>query len=179
MTPDVILKFWFEELTPRQWFVSDQAVDDIIRTRFAETLEAAAACELSAWRTSPSGRLAEIIVLDQFSRNLFRGQSRAFQQDPLALALAQEAVGQGLDSQLEAQRRAFLYMPYMHSESRRIHEVAERLFNALGIAGNLKAEVQHKRIIDRFGRYPHRNVVLGRTSSEAELAFLKEPDSSF
>lgn len=179
MNPEAILTFWFDELEPRQYFVKDASLDATIRQRFADTHAAAARGELYAWRDSVHGRLAEIIVLDQFSRNLFRDDPRAFACDPMALVLAQELVRSGSAHDLPAARRAFAYMPYMHSESPRIHDIAVRLFSEPGLEGNLKFEHSHKAIIDRFGRYPHRNAVLGRTSSEGELAFLKEPGSSF
>jgi uncharacterized protein (DUF924 family) len=174
-----ILHFWFEELTTKQHFVKDAALDDTIRTRFGNKLEAAAQCELFAWRASAAGRLAEIIVLDQFSRNVYRDTPRAFAQDALALVLAQELVASGLDSTLPAAQRVFAYMPYMHSESALVHTQAVALFTRLGIQDNLTYELRHKAIIDRFGRYPHRNAILGRTSSAEELAFLAEPGSSF
>jgi uncharacterized protein (DUF924 family) len=110
---------------------------------------------------------------------MFRDDGRAFATDPLALALAQSAVQAGADRALEPQRRVFLYMPYMHSESRIVHETALALFEALGIADNLDYERRHKAIIDRFGRYPHRNAMLGRASTGEEIAFLKTPGSAF
>ncbi len=177
--PQPILHFWFQELTDKQHFTKDAELDDTIRTRFSDTLEAAARCELFAWRATAEGRLAEILVLDQFSRNIFRDTPRAFAQDALALVLAQELVASGLDSSLPAAQRVFAYMPYMHSESALVHTQAVALFTQLGIAGNLDFELRHKAIIDRFGRYPHRNAILGRTSSAEELAFLAEPGSSF
>ena len=174
-----ILHFWFDELTAQQHFVKDPALDAAIRTRFGLTLEAAARCELFAWRTTAQGRLAEILVLDQFSRNMFRDTPRAFAQDPLALLLAQEMVAGGHDQQLPPNQRAFAYMPYMHSESLAIHEQAVRLFSQPGLESNLAFELRHKAIIERFGRYPHRNQVLGRPCSAPEEAFLAEPGSSF
>ena len=179
MTHQDILDFWFEELTTRQHFVKDAALDALIRARFGTTLEAAARCELWAWRTSAGGRLAEIVVLDQFSRNAYRDTPRAFAQDALALVLAQELVASGQDRSLSLAQRVFAYMPYMHSESERVHAQAVLLFSQPGMEDNLAFELRHKEIIDRFGRYPHRNAVLGRTSSALELAFLSEPGSSF
>lgn len=179
MQPAAILTFWFDELEPRQHFVKEAALDDQIRQRFGDTHAAAARGELYAWRANAAGRLAEIIVLDQFSRNLYRDDPRAFACDPMALILAQELVRCGGAEELPAARRAFAYMPYMHSESMPIHTVAVTLFNQPGLEGNLKFEHAHKAIIERFGRYPHRNAVLGRASTEAEIAFLKEPGSSF
>ncbi len=123
--------------------------------------------------------MAEIIVLDQFSRNLFRDHPASFAQDPLALSLAQEAVRLGLDQQLAPDQRCFMYMPFMHSESKIIHAQALQLFEALGNPINLGFELKHKTIIDRFGRYPHRNQILERESTPEEVEFLTQPNSSF
>ncbi|MAE20859.1 MAG: hypothetical protein CMK92_00345, partial [Pseudomonas sp.] len=132
------------------------------------------------WRQTAEGRLAEIIVLDQFSRNIYRDTPRAFSQDPLALALAQEAVANGALAQLKnADYRTFLLMPYMHSESKAVHQTAEILFKDHAPDDNYQFELKHKAIIDRFGRYPHRNVILGRPSTAEEAEFLKSPGSSF
>ena len=174
-----ILQFWFEDLTPQQQFAKDPALDERIRTQFGPALAAAARCELWAWRSTPAGRLAEIVVLDQFSRNAHRDTPAAFAQDPLALALAQELVASGHALALPPAQRAFAYMPYMHSESLAIHDQALLLFAQPGLAYNLGFEQRHRAIIERFGRYPHRNAVLGRVSTPAELAFLQEPGSSF
>jgi uncharacterized protein (DUF924 family) len=179
MMPDDILTFWFDELEAKQHFAKDGALDATIGERFAGTHAAAARGELYPWRNHTAGRLAEIIVLDQFSRNLYRDGPRAFACDPMALVLAQELVRADADRDLPPARRAFAYMPYMHSESPRIHAVALELFSQPGLEDNLKFERAHKAIIDRFGRYPHRNAALGRQSSAAEIAFLKEPGSSF
>ena len=174
-----VLHFWFSELTPQQHFAKDAALDESIRTRFGSTLEAAARCELFAWRATPEGRLAEVLVLDQFSRNVWRDMPRAFAQDALTLALAQELVASGQDRSLSTAQRVFAYMPYMHSESAVIHAQAMALFAQPGMENNLEFERRHKAIIDRFGRYPHRNTILGRQSTPEELAFLSEPGSSF
>jgi uncharacterized protein (DUF924 family) len=174
-----VLDFWFSELGSDKWFAKSNELDAQIGARFLATHRAAAAGELASWRGEALGRLAEILVLDQFSRNLFRDDARAFAADPMALALAQEAIGQGVDQQLSVVQRAFLYMPFMHSESLLIHEQAVQLFSLAGLENNLAFEHKHKAIIDRFGRYPHRNQVLGRVSTEAELAFLQEAGSSF
>lgn len=179
MRPEHILKFWFEDTQPKQYFKKDPEFDALIRKRFLDVHRAAAQGELYGWRTKPEGRLAEIVVLDQFSRNLFRDSSRAFACDGMALVLAQEAVSAGADRTLPAKQRAFLYMPYMHSESRAIHAVAEQLFSQPGLEANLKYELKHKAIIDRFGRYPHRNAVLERESTVEEHAFLTQSGSSF
>lgn len=174
-----ILEFWFQELQPAQWWRVDAGLDSSIRQRFAAIHGCAVAGELFEWRDHAQGRLAEIIVLDQFSRNMFRGTAQAFASDSMALVLAQEAVAGAADDALPQEQRAFLYMPYMHSESAVIHVQAERLFRTKAPEGNYRAELQHKAIIDRFGRYPHRNKLLGRQSTEEELAFLQLPGSSF
>ena len=179
MHPQTVLDFWFTELTPKQHFAKDAALDDTIRTRFGATLEAAARRELFAWRTSPEGRLAEVLVLDQFSRNVYRDTARAFAQDTLALALAQKLVASGQDRSLPLAQRSFAYMPYMHSESALVHAQAVLLFDQPGMEDTLRFELRHKAIIDRFGRYPHRNALLGRESTPEELAFLSEPGSGF
>ena len=179
MHPLQILHFWFEDLTAKQHFVKDAALDESIRARFGDTLEAAARCELFAWRATAEGRLAEIIVLDQFSRNVYRDTPRAFTQDALALVLAQELVASGQDQSLPSAQRVFAYMPYMHSESALMHTQAVPLFSQPGMEDNLSFELRHQAIIERFGRYPHRNAVLGRPSSPEELVFLSEPGSSF
>lgn len=174
-----VLDFWFEALTPAQWFKKDPKMDQTIVERFGALHAKAAQCECYAWRSTVQGRLAEIVVLDQFSRNIYRDDARAFATDAFALALAQEAVAARADAELTSKQRAFLYMPYMHSESAVIHALAMRLFDQPGLENHLNVEVRHKTIIDRFGRYPHRNAILGRASTDEELAFLKQPGSSF
>jgi uncharacterized protein (DUF924 family) len=174
-----VLRFWLEEAGPEAWWKPDPAFDGTIRGRFAAVHARAIRGELFTWRAGPQGRLAEIIVLDQFSRNLFRGDARAFAQDLAALALAQEAVAADAHRALEPVQRVFLLLPYMHSESREIHVVAERLFREFAPPGNLDFELRHKAIVDRFGRYPHRNELLGRASTPEELEFLRKPGSSF
>ena len=178
-TRDDVLRFWFEESTPRQHFSKDPEFDALIRERFATLHAQAVAGELVDWRPTPQGRLAEIIVLDQFSRNLFRDKPESFAQDDMALTLAQEAVRTGADRELTPQQRVFLYMPYMHSESDAIQAESVRLYGELGLQENLRFAEAHKAIIDRFGRYPHRNEILGRPSRPDELAFLEMPGSSF
>ncbi len=176
---EAILGFWFEETEPSQWWKKDEDFDRSLIQRFSDIHARAVRCELFDWRVSPRGRLAEIIVLDQFSRNMFRDSPLAFANDALALALAQESVSARADEALSPVQRSFLYMPYMHSESLKIHEIAVDLFRRNGIKGNLDFELKHKNIIERFGRYPHRNSILGRASTEDETEFLKQPGSGF
>lgn len=166
-----VLKFWFHTLEPSDWYKKSDKLDNRIREKFEPVLLRIAAGETSAWRDVAEGRLAEVIVLDQFSRNMYRGTPASFAYDPLALALAQEAVRSGADKALNDQQRAFLYMPYMHSESLIVHDEAMLLFADLP---NLDYEIKHKAIIDQFGRYPHRNEILGRTSTAEEIEWMKE-----
>ncbi|NCT84356.1 MAG: DUF924 domain-containing protein [Comamonadaceae bacterium] len=176
---DTVLRFWFEETQPAQWWKVDPAFDALVRSRFGALHEQALRCELFAWRARPEGRLAEVIVLDQFARNIHRGSPGAFAADPLALALAQEAVAAGADLALAVERRAFFYLPYMHSESAAIHAAGEPLMRERAPQHTHEFELRHKAIIDRFGRYPHRNAILGRVSTAEEEVFLTQPGSSF
>jgi uncharacterized protein (DUF924 family) len=179
MMPNTVLDFWFREIDPKQWWIKDAAFDQLIRDRFAALHAQANACELFSWRATADGRLTEIIVLDQFSRNMFRDTPAAFASDPLALALAQEAVNVGADLSLRALYRPFMYMPYMHSESLAIHDSAVELFARCERDETRDSEKRHRAIIERFGRYPHRNAILGRESTVEEIAFLAQPGSSF
>lgn len=176
----VILDFCFKEVGSQQFFEKDVDFDKLLIERYSELLEQAAASELYEWRVSIEGRLAEIIILDQFSRNIYRDTPAAFAQDSMALALAQEAVTAGALEILETvEARKFVLMPYMHSESKLIHQGAVTLFEQYTNADTVEAEMKHKVIIDRFGRYPHRNDILGRVSTGEEIEFLTQPDSSF
>jgi uncharacterized protein (DUF924 family) len=158
---------------------SDPVFDKLIESRFLDLLHRAMRCELHEWRNEPLGRLAEIIVLDQFSRNVFRNTAAAFSQDPMALVLAQEAVRLQVHTQLDPIERSFLLLPYMHSESKVIHVLAEQLYREFAPQDNYEFELKHKAIVDRFGRYPHRNAILGRVSTAEEIEFLKQPGSAF
>ena len=175
--PQDILDFWFKEIDATLWFKQDDQLDEAIIHRFCEVHNKASAGELSNWRETIHGRLAEIIILDQFSRNMFRGKSEAFKQDAIALVLSQEALRIGQLEDLTTEERSFLYMPFMHSESLVIHDKAMALFQEEGMEENLKYEKEHRDIIKRFGRYPHRNDALGRESTDEECEFLKDFDS--
>lgn len=179
MSAKEVIKFWFEDIEPKQRFVKDQQFDEQIVERFSALHHRASAGELYLWREHPLDSLAEIIILDQFSRNMFRDQAAAFAYDSLALVLAQEAIRKKFDAELTPTQKAFLFMPFMHSESKEIHEIALFLFDRPGLEDNYNFELKHKAIIDRFGRYPHRNAVLGRTSTPEELEFLTQPGSAF
>lgn len=174
-----VLEFWFEEISHSQWWVKDDEFDQLITDRFSDVHSRAVRCELFEWRETAKGRLAEIIVLDQFSRNMFRTSPLAFANDQMALVLSQEAVALGIDQLLTPVERGFIYLPYMHSESIKIHDVAEKLYRQPEFESSLEWEIKHKVIIERFGRYPHRNVILGRESTPEELEFLRQPNSSF
>ncbi|WP_201525948.1 DUF924 family protein [Psychrobacter frigidicola] len=190
-----VLNFWFDKDNEPYWFVADDKFDKQIADKFGEIWRAAIAGECSLWRrtegqaaldtnsdnstTDLAGRLAEIIVLDQFSRNFCRGQDSAFAQDSMALVLAQEAVHQPRFSTLPWQWRQFIIMPIMHSESAVIHARYLSLFEQLNDLNTLDFAYQHQAIIEQFSRYPHRNAALNRTSTAEELAFLQQPNSSF
>ncbi|WP_105199976.1 MULTISPECIES: DUF924 family protein [unclassified Pseudoalteromonas] len=171
-----VYDFWFNQCNSEDWFKKSATFDARVTELFAKTHRAASRGELYHWRSSAHGALSEIIVLDQFSRNIYRDTASAFAQDAQALCLAQHAVEKGYDLLLNEQERGFLYMPYMHSESAVIHMLAEHLFRPLE---SYSYELTHKAIIDRFGRYPHRNAILGRRSTPEEIAFLETPNSSF
>lgn len=179
LTCQEVIRFWFEEITPKQWWSVDAAFDALLARRFGALLHQAAQGELAGWRMRAKGRLAEVIVLDQFSRNIHRNTPQAFAQDAMALALAQEAVAARALQSLTPTECSFLLMPFMHSESKQIHVQAEALFRTNCPDDNHQFELRHKAIIDRFGRYPHRNDILGRASTPEEIEFLKQPGSRF
>ncbi|MDF1720890.1 MAG: DUF924 domain-containing protein [Minwuia sp.] len=175
-----VLSFWFEELTPKQHWTRDDAVDAAILDRFGTLNREAAAGACNAWQSSSDGALALVIALDQFSRNLFRSSPKAFANDPKALAVASGAIDAGHDRVQPDTRRMFFYLPFEHAEDLATQERCLALFSTLDLSEeNLQAVRRHHEIIERFGRFPHRNAVLGRDSSAEEIAFLKEPNSSF
>ncbi len=170
-TPADIVAFW-REAGPDRWFEKDEKFDDDIRRRFLKTYEAAAAGGLAGWEASPESALALLILLDQFPRNMFRGQARAFATDPLARAITAGALVRGFDSQLPPELRSFFYLPFEHSENLADQERGVTLYKAADDADGLKWALVHADIIRRFGRFPHRNAVLGRVSTPEELEFL-------
>ena len=167
-----VIRFWFEELKPEDWFKKSEALDQEMRERFEELYWKASRGELFHWRATAEGRLAEILLLDQIPRNIFRGTAQAFATDSLALVLAQEGLTQA--QELPVVQRGFFYMPFMHSESLTIHEEALRLFDQPGLEKRLKYEKMHMDILQQFGRYQHRNAILGRPSTKEEDEYLKE-----
>ncbi|MEM9069735.1 MAG: DUF924 family protein [Myxococcota bacterium] len=173
-----VLAFWFEECRPEHWFQKDSAFDDTIRARFAGEVERALRGELQP--STADERLGLILLLDQFPRNLYRGSAKSFAGDAKAVALVDTCVAQGdLERDADPDRRRFLLMPLMHSEDLQVHERAAALFARYTSELVQDYAKRHRAIIERFGRYPHRNDALGRASSDEELAFLKGPDSGF
>jgi uncharacterized protein (DUF924 family) len=166
-----ILHYWFEELQPAAWFRKDERVDAAIHERFGALYEQLAQVRPQQIET-PIASLAAVIALDQFPRNMFRDSPRAFATDALALSISQQAIAAGWDRQLTQQQRLFLYMPFQHSEDRAVQARSIELFTQLGLADNLDYAHRHQNIIDRFGRVPHRNAVLGRQSTTEESQFI-------
>lgn len=193
ITAETILDFWFDRpgfaaagqpLRPRpEWFEKNEAFDALIRDRFEDAVEAALAGGLADWEAQAESALALIILLDQFTRNIYRGTPKAFAGDERARAVAHKAIGRGLDIKVQPVMRQFFYLPFEHSELTTDQDLAVLLFTALekelpGYDLLLWAE-RHRDIIARFGRFPHRNAILGRDNTPEEIEFLKQPGSSF
>lgn len=185
VTPEEVLKFWFEQNGREQWFGKEPAFDEEIRRRFGETAHLARDGKLERWVEAPHSCLALLILIDQFSRNLYRESPLAWSADVHALAIARLALEKGFEASLSDVERAFLYLPFMHSEDLADQERCVALTAPFAgsddefLEANYKSACKHRDIIARFGRFPHRNAVLGRTSTPEEVDFLKEPDSSF
>ncbi|MFN5119179.1 MAG: DUF924 family protein [Cyanobacteriota bacterium] len=178
--PAAILRFWFEETQPRQWFAKDEAFDELLRQRFQGLTGQAIAGELADWGTEASQALALVLLLDQFPRQIWRDSARAFAGDPQALELSLRAVELGwLETEAEQSRRQFWLMPLMHSEDLAVQEAALPLFERFSDPRTTDFARRHRDVIARFGRFPHRNAALGRASSAVELAFLQTPGSGF
>ena len=174
-----VLRFWFEETAPDKWFKKDDAFDQSVRAHFRQTHEHVASLSREDCSTDPDTALAAIIVLDQFSRNMFRGTTRAFASDPQALRIAETAIANGFDRQVSAGVRLFFYLPFEHAEDGEAQARSVALITALADPELVKWAEAHKAVIDRFGRFPHRNAILGRTSTLQELEFLQLPGSAF
>jgi uncharacterized protein (DUF924 family) len=170
-SPDEVLAFW-RAAGPQAWFTKNTAFDDDIRTRFLPTYEAAAAGMLADWEATPDHTLALLLVLDQFPRNMFRGNARSFAADPLARAVADSALARGVDHYFDGSERTFFYLPFEHSEDISDQQRCVALLRASGDADGLKWAELHADIIRRFGRFPHRNAMLGRATTAEEQAFL-------
>ena len=176
---DDVLTFWFTETKPEQWFAKSDALDAEVRRRFLGLHEAVAAEPAEALTADARTAMAAILVLDQMSRNMFRGSPRAFEQDNKALAIAETVVARRLDKGMTKDERTFCYLPFEHAEHPEAQARCIELMAGLGDADLVKWAEAHKAIIDRFGRFPHRNDVLGRKSTAEEAEFLEQPGSSF
>ena len=174
-----VLAFWFGTVKPEQRFAKDETLDAEIGQRFGDLHARLSRHVPESWLDNPEDLLAAVIVLDQFSRNLYRTDSRAYASDPVALNLARLALRRGYDELLGPDERQFLYMPFMHSEDADDQDRCVELMEESGNAEATDYARRHKAIIERFGRFPHRNMVLGRESSAEEAEFLTQPGSSF
>lgn len=185
LNADEILKFWFEETEPKQHFVKDPAFDQLVTDKLIALHEQAVAGELDDWRNEPDTCLALLILLDQAPRNMFRDTPRAFGSDARAVEVATKAIEAGIDMKVPAERRVFFYLPYEHAEDLVLQNQAVALTAKLKEArggedsGVHEFAIKHRDIIERFGRFPHRNAILGRTSTAEETEFLTQPGSSF
>lgn len=171
-----ILYFWFEEVRPERQFAKDDALDAECLARFGSLRDAVVASDAAGWRGNAEMLLAAIILIDQISRNIHRGTADAFAADPLALELALSGIAAGFNGRLATDRRAFLYMPLMHSEDRGVQRFSLRCFGEPGLEHNMDFARQHHDVVQRFGRFPSRNAALGRETTEAEREFLAQSD---
>lgn len=185
-TPKDVLRFWFGDPPGERrkaWFVKDPAFDESIRARFLPLVESSASGALAGWKASARGALAFIVVTDQFPRNLFRGSARAFATDGIALATAAHVIAHGWHATMLPVERMFAYLPYEHSESMADQDRSCALFEPLNAfsetADAVEYSEKHRAIVNRFGRFPHRNAALGRASTPEEIEFLKQPGSGF
>lgn len=176
---DAVLEFWFRELDPKAWFKKSDETDRLVRARGLAIYEQLARDQPPETRTDPRAALAAVIALDQFPRNIFRGTPQAFATDPQALAVAKAAVSANLDHAMSKDERLFLYLPFEHSEDLADQHRSVELLAALGDPELLRYAEAHRVIIERFGRFPHRNAILGRVSTPEEEEFLRGPGSSF
>ncbi len=174
---EALLAFWLQPRVRRRWFRSTPGLDAEIRQRFADLWRRAAAGELGHWEESPEGSVALVILLDQLPLNMFRGRSEAFSTESRAREVADRAIRRGDDAQLPDERKAFLYLPFMHSEDLADQHRAVALFERTGLEDSLRWARHHREIVRRFGRFPHRNAVLGRVSTPEELSWLAERGS--
>lgn len=174
-----VLSFWFRELEQEAWFRKSDVTDALVRDRFLPVYEMLAGAPVGEALSSPQRALASVIVLDQFSRNMFRGSPKSFAADPVARDIALGAVERGYDQVFDVNGRAFFYLPFEHSEDLADQDRSVALFTPLGDESYTQYAIAHRDIIARFGRFPHRNTVLGRASTAEELEFLTQPGSSF
>lgn len=174
-----VLEFWFSGPVRKKWFEADREFDSELKERFGVLLDKAVAGELDGWTHTPEGAVALVILLDQVSRNIHRGTPRAFEGDANALEVSKGMIERGADSELHKDWRYILYMPFMHAEDIEAQEQGVRLFEKLGMKEPLDYMKRHRDIVARFGRFPHRNGILGRETTAEESEFLEQPGSSF
>jgi uncharacterized protein (DUF924 family) len=172
-----LIDFWFSEGVAKLWFNSSPAFDDELRERYALAYAAACRDELDDWQANAQGALALVLLLDQIPLNIFRGQPQSFATEARARAVAAQAIARGLDAQLSRPQKAFLYLPYMHSENLADQDTSVDLFTRAGLDNNLRFALHHRDIVRRFGRFPHRNAILGRESTPEEIAWLASKDA--
>ena len=172
-----ILEFWFAEAVKPLWFASTPEFDEALRERFLATYRAAATGQSEDWERTPLGALALVIVLDQFPLNLFRGQPESFATEAAARVVADRAIARGSDQEISPEQRLFLYLPFMHGEALADQERSVRLFQQAGLEESLRFARHHRDLIRRFGRFPHRNAILGRESTPEEIAYLASPEA--
>lgn len=179
IAPDVehLLAFWFSDEVRTRWFASTPAFDAQVRARFETLWRRAADGDLLGWEESPRGALALVILLDQLPLNMYRGEAQSFVTEALSREVAARAIARGFDQRLSADQQAFLFMPFMHSEVLADQERAVALYQAAGLENNLKWACHHRDLVRRFGRFPHRNKILGRTSTAEELDYLQSQDA--
>lgn len=178
-TPETIIDYWFADGMPPRWFKKDDAFDAELRERFADAYETAASGGYDSWRESAEGTIALVLLLDQIPRNIFRDTPKAFEADAKARELTQRALTYQLDQNLSILQRMFLYMPLMHSESLEEQEQGVQLFTDLGREENIRYAIAHRDVIAKYGRFPHRNAILGRTNTPEEEAYLAQPGTGF
>lgn len=178
MIPQTLLEFWFAPEQQQRWFNSTAEFDQRVRAQFETVWQAARDGQLNSWEATADGALALVILLDQLPLNMYRGLAASFSTEAQARSVAGRAIEQGFDAQLQDSGKAFLYMPYMHSEDMADQDRAVALFDAADLKHNLKFAVHHRNIVQRFGRFPHRNAILGRTSTQDEKDWL-DSDEAF
>lgn len=174
-----VLEFWFEEITPRDWFAKSDEMDAQITKRFGKVHSRLVGPPALPFQNDPEIALSAILVLDQFSRNMFRGDARSFASDPMALMIARQMVAKGWDQKIALEHRIFVYLPFEHSEEMADQDTSVALIKALGNEQFTRYAHAHRDVIKRFGRFPHRNAILGRTSTLEEEAYLSQPGSGF
>ncbi len=179
VAPREVTTFWFDELEERNWFEKNEEVDRTIRDRFMDTHLALSTHVPTEWRETPEAILALIIVFDQFPRNIFRNSPHAFATDALALREARLMIGKGFDLQTSEKRRLFIYLPFEHSENIEDQHRSVALVESLNDANLLKYALAHQEVIEQYGRFPHRNAILGRVSTPEEKAYLAKPGAGF